>query len=206
ASFRFRGCRRLSPGRGAGEGRAARRQGGARAGARKGAEEAWADARRDGVRSLKGEHGIYGITGLRSTDPCAPFATAGTPTARESRLGRGIRSQSGGRSMERLEDRAFARDASSRIPRKRIQNSTPAAPLRPPWNFASWRRRGDRPSCSKSSNASTRRLDPDLDDRSRSSSSMTNTLSVSKYGLALTGSDWVGLPLRIGHLPESGTV
>ena len=35
---------------------------------------------------------------------------------------------------------------------------------------------------------------------------MTNTLSVSKYGLALTGSDWVGLPLRIGHLPDSGTV
>lgn len=28
----------------------------------------------------------------------------------------------------------------------------------------------------------------------------------SKYGLALTGSDWVGLPLRIGHVPESGRV
>lgn len=28
----------------------------------------------------------------------------------------------------------------------------------------------------------------------------------SKYGAALTGSDWVGLPLRIGHIPESGTV
>ncbi|MGK4007325.1 AraC family transcriptional regulator [Sorangium sp. So ce1036] len=25
-----------------------------------------------------------------------------------------------------------------------------------------------------------------------------------KYGAALTGSDWVGLPLRIGHVPESG--
>lgn len=28
----------------------------------------------------------------------------------------------------------------------------------------------------------------------------------SKYGMALTGSDWVGLPLRIGYLPESGIV
>ncbi len=28
----------------------------------------------------------------------------------------------------------------------------------------------------------------------------------SKYGAALTGSDWPGLPLRIGHLPESGSV
>jgi AraC family transcriptional regulator len=27
----------------------------------------------------------------------------------------------------------------------------------------------------------------------------------SKYGSALTGSDWAGLPLRIGHVPESGT-
>lgn len=27
-----------------------------------------------------------------------------------------------------------------------------------------------------------------------------------KYGLALTGSDWVGLPLRIGHMAESGRV
>jgi AraC family transcriptional regulator len=26
----------------------------------------------------------------------------------------------------------------------------------------------------------------------------------SKYGAALTGSDWPGLPLRIGHIPESG--
>lgn len=34
---------------------------------------------------------------------------------------------------------------------------------------------------------------------------MTTTLP-SKYGSALTGSDWVGLPLRIGHPPESGTV
>jgi len=28
----------------------------------------------------------------------------------------------------------------------------------------------------------------------------------SKYGAALTGSDWVGLPLRIGHIPDSGTL
>lgn len=28
----------------------------------------------------------------------------------------------------------------------------------------------------------------------------------SKYGSALTGSDWPGLPLRIGHIPESGRV
>lgn len=28
----------------------------------------------------------------------------------------------------------------------------------------------------------------------------------SKYGTALTGSDWVGLPLRIGHVPEAGSV
>ncbi len=28
----------------------------------------------------------------------------------------------------------------------------------------------------------------------------------SKYGAPLTGSDWVGLPLRIGHMPESGRV
>lgn len=28
----------------------------------------------------------------------------------------------------------------------------------------------------------------------------------SKYGAALTGSDWVGLPLRIGHIPESGSL
>lgn len=28
----------------------------------------------------------------------------------------------------------------------------------------------------------------------------------SKYGAALTGSDWVGLPLRIGHIPSSGFV
>jgi AraC family transcriptional regulator len=28
----------------------------------------------------------------------------------------------------------------------------------------------------------------------------------SKYGAALTGSDWVGLPLRIGHIPESGVI
>jgi len=28
----------------------------------------------------------------------------------------------------------------------------------------------------------------------------------SKYGLALTGSDWVGLPLRVGQVPESGVV
>jgi AraC family transcriptional regulator len=34
---------------------------------------------------------------------------------------------------------------------------------------------------------------------------MTATLP-SKYGAALTGSDWVGLPLRIGHVPESGFV
>lgn len=34
---------------------------------------------------------------------------------------------------------------------------------------------------------------------------MTTTLP-SKYGTALTGSDWVGLPLRIGHVPESGSV
>lgn len=27
-----------------------------------------------------------------------------------------------------------------------------------------------------------------------------------KYGAALTGSDWPGLPLRIGHMPESGRV
>jgi AraC family transcriptional regulator len=27
-----------------------------------------------------------------------------------------------------------------------------------------------------------------------------------KYGAALTGSDWPGLPLRIGHVPESGRV
>jgi hypothetical protein len=33
--------------------------------------------------------------------------------------------------------------------------------------------------------------------------SMTTTLA-SKYGTALTGSDWVGLPLRIGHIPDSG--
>src|SRR6187399_1885566 len=26
----------------------------------------------------------------------------------------------------------------------------------------------------------------------------------SKYGMALTGSDWVGLPLRIGEVPERG--
>jgi AraC family transcriptional regulator len=32
---------------------------------------------------------------------------------------------------------------------------------------------------------------------------MTQELQ-SKYGLALTGSDWVGLPLRIGHVPEDG--
>jgi AraC family transcriptional regulator len=32
---------------------------------------------------------------------------------------------------------------------------------------------------------------------------MTTTLA-SKYGTALTGSDWVGLPLRIGHIPDSG--
>lgn len=29
---------------------------------------------------------------------------------------------------------------------------------------------------------------------------------VAKYGEALTGSDWVGLPLRIGYMPESGRV
>ncbi len=34
---------------------------------------------------------------------------------------------------------------------------------------------------------------------------MPATLS-SKYGAALTGSDWVGLPLRIGYIPESGIV
>lgn len=34
---------------------------------------------------------------------------------------------------------------------------------------------------------------------------MTAELSP-KYGAALTGSDWVGLPLRIGHIPESGFV
>jgi len=28
----------------------------------------------------------------------------------------------------------------------------------------------------------------------------------SKYGAALTGSDWPGLPLRIGHIPESGRI
>lgn len=28
---------------------------------------------------------------------------------------------------------------------------------------------------------------------------------VSKYGQALTGSDWPGLPLRIGHIPQEGT-
>jgi len=28
----------------------------------------------------------------------------------------------------------------------------------------------------------------------------------SKYGVALTDSDWIGLPLRVGHIPESGTV
>ncbi|WP_437317381.1 helix-turn-helix domain-containing protein [Sorangium sp. So ce385] len=33
--------------------------------------------------------------------------------------------------------------------------------------------------------------------------SMTAQLPA-KYGVALTGSDWVGLPLRIGHVPESG--
>ena len=27
-----------------------------------------------------------------------------------------------------------------------------------------------------------------------------------KYGAALTGSDWVGLPLRIGHIPDSGSL
>jgi AraC family transcriptional regulator len=27
-----------------------------------------------------------------------------------------------------------------------------------------------------------------------------------KYGAALTGSDWPGLPLRVGHIPESGRV
>lgn len=37
---------------------------------------------------------------------------------------------------------------------------------------------------------------------------MTQALSElpSKYGAALTGSDWVGLPLRIGHIPESGSL
>jgi AraC family transcriptional regulator len=34
---------------------------------------------------------------------------------------------------------------------------------------------------------------------------MTVTLA-SKYGTALTGSDWVGLPLRIGHVPENGSI
>ncbi|WP_437751910.1 helix-turn-helix domain-containing protein [Sorangium sp. So ce1389] len=34
---------------------------------------------------------------------------------------------------------------------------------------------------------------------------MTAELSA-KYGMALTGSDWVGLPLRIGHVPESGRI
>ena len=29
---------------------------------------------------------------------------------------------------------------------------------------------------------------------------------VSKYGAALTGSDWVGLPLRIGHIAEGGSL
>ncbi|XXX77384.1 AraC family transcriptional regulator [Sorangium sp. So ce134] len=29
---------------------------------------------------------------------------------------------------------------------------------------------------------------------------------LAKYGAALTGSDWVGLPLRIGYFPESGRV
>lgn len=33
---------------------------------------------------------------------------------------------------------------------------------------------------------------------------MTAKLAL-KYGAALTGSDWVGLPLRIGHIPDSGT-
>lgn len=31
-----------------------------------------------------------------------------------------------------------------------------------------------------------------------------STKVASKYGAALTGSDWVGLPLRIGYIPESG--
>jgi len=30
--------------------------------------------------------------------------------------------------------------------------------------------------------------------------------ATSKYGAALTGSDWPGLPLRIGHIPESGRI
>jgi len=30
------------------------------------------------------------------------------------------------------------------------------------------------------------------------------TRSPSKYGSPLTGSDWIGLPLRIGHVPETG--
>jgi AraC family transcriptional regulator len=31
-----------------------------------------------------------------------------------------------------------------------------------------------------------------------------NDSDLPKYGLPLTGSDWIGLPLRIGHVPESG--
>ena len=34
---------------------------------------------------------------------------------------------------------------------------------------------------------------------------MTAKLAL-KYGAALTGSDWVGLPLRIGHIPDSGSL
>jgi hypothetical protein len=30
--------------------------------------------------------------------------------------------------------------------------------------------------------------------------------AISKYGAALTGSDWVGLPMRIGQVPEQGSV
>lgn len=34
---------------------------------------------------------------------------------------------------------------------------------------------------------------------------MTAKLAL-KYGAALTGSDWVGLPLRIGHIPDTGAL
>lgn len=44
------------------------------------------------------------------------------------------------------------------------------------------------------------------EDRSRTQTRAMEIDRPSKYGAALTGSDWPGLPLRIGHIPESGLV
>lgn len=57
----------------------------------------------------------------------------------------------------------------------------------------------DAPGQGRTSQGRTKRVPAD----NKKSPTMTDVVP-SKYGMALTGSDWVGLPLRIGQVPERG--